>query len=382
MEIKIPQSKLATALNYTSKAVSNKPNIPVLSNVLLEVNKTQLHLAATNLDMGINMWIAGQVTAEGSLTVSGKFLTDFISATGDGNIVLKLEQDTLQVLTERAKADFQTIPSQEFPILPQVKGTPLFTVNSEELCKSLSKVVFACASDLVTSRVQYTGVLFELKKDEPNTVTLIGLDGYRLSRKLIQVQGLTLEADLQLIIPAKSLQEVVKILQTEAQPNVEVYLSENKSQVIFKIEEIEISIRLLEGPYVDYHKVIPAENAFTFNVNKTDLEKAMKVVHTFARSTQGYRVDWDLDLESTTLIMKTTVSELGSNQFELKVEDVVGSNDFKAAYSLQFLLEMSGHMSGDTISFATNGPLSAAVFSDSQDKDFLHIIMPLQRDDL
>lgn len=382
MEIKLPQPKLATALNYTARAVSNKPNIPVLSNVLLEVNKTQLHLAATNLDMGINMWIPGQVNSEGSLTVSGKFLTDFISATGDGNIVLKLEQDTLQVMTERAKADFQTIPSQEFPILPQVVGTPLFTANSEDLCRALTKVIFACASDLVTSRIQYTGVLFELKQDTPDMVTMVGLDGYRLSRKQIKVEGLKLESDLQLIVPARSLQEVVKILQTEAQPLVEVYLSENKSQVIFKIEEIEISIRLLEGPYVDYHKVIPSENAFTFSVSKSDLEKAMKVVHTFARSTQGYRVDWDLDLESTTLIMKTTVSELGSNQFELKVEDVVGSNDFKAAYSLQFLLEMAGHMGGDNINFATNGPLSAAVFTDSADTDFLHIIMPLQRDDI
>lgn len=380
MKIKLPQQKLSNALTYASRAVSVKPNIPVLANILIEVNKTELHVASTNLDMGINMWISGQVDSEGSVTVSGKFITDFVAATGAGNVSLELEGDNLVVSTEGAQAKFQTISAGEFPIIPESKGDPVIVVKSEELRHSLSKVLFACATDLITSRIQHTGVLFEFDPESAEQLTLVGLDGYRMSRKFLKLDSTTLTESMQMIVPAKSLLELSKILQTEEVDTCEIFLSDNKSQIIFKIGDIEITIRLLEGNYAEYKKVIPVENSFTFEVAKSDLEKIMRVTNTFARSTQGNRVDWDLDLESTTLTMQSTVSDLGTNITQVKVQNVGGSNDFKAAYSLQFLLDMIAHVEGDTVEFATNGPLAAACFTDPSDKDYLHIIMPLLRE--
>lgn len=380
MQITLPQSQLAKALNYTSRAVSVKPNIPVLANILIEVAKDSLHLGATNLDMGINMWIPGQAEAEGRVTVSGKLLADFINAADGASVDILLEGDTLQVITDNSRADFQTIPATEFPVLPKVKGDPVFVLKSSDFADSVAKVAFASSTDFITSRIQYTGVLFSFEPDNAEQLTLVGLDGYRLSRKQIQVKRAETNG-LEIIVPAKSLQELVKIVQTETADDVEVYVNDNRSQAIFKIGDIEVSIRLLEGPFVDYHKAIPAECAYEFDVSKVELEAAMRVVNTLARTVQGHRVDWDLDLETAVLTMRSH-AELGKNQTKLKVEGVIGSSDFKAAYSLQFLMDMVSHMDGDNIHFATNGPLSAAVFTDSQDPAFLHLVMPLQREDL
>lgn len=381
MEIKLAQHSLSKALNYVTRAVSVKPNIPVLSNVLVEVNKTNLHLAATNLDMGINLWIPGQVESEGSLTVSGKLLADFVAATGEGNVVLKQEGDTLKALTDKAQAEFATISAQEFPILPRVSEKPLMKIKSNLLVDALTKVVFACAADVVTSKVQHTGVLWEIDPElKENEVTLVGLDGYRLSLKTIEVTDSSAEEPMKLIVPARPLQELIKILSSEDVEECEIFVNEAKTQIIYRCGEIEVSVRLIEGPYAEYAKVIPADESLSFSVPKADLEHALKVVYTFAKNSQGYRVDWDLDLETTTLTMRSSISQMGQNEVQLKLKDVTGSSDFKGAYSLQFLIELVSHIQGDEVSFATNGPLAAAVFKDSKDKDFLHIIMPLQRD--
>jgi DNA polymerase-3 subunit beta len=381
MKITLPQDKLAKALSYTSRAVSTKPNIPVLSNILIEVNKHELKMSGTNLDMGINTWIAGTVEAEGKVTASGKFLSDFINATGSGKVEMSLDGDVLHVKTQNSSAEFSTISASEFPILPRVTGTPLFTISATDLASALDKVTFACAADLVASRIQFTGVLFELTEEDPSKLTLVGIDAYRLSRKLVKVEREGKEA-AQLIVPARSLQELGRILSSEGAENVEVYLSESKSQIIFKFGDVELSVRLLEGPYPDYKPVIPVENAYGFDIAKSEMEQATKIVNTFARSIHGNRVDMDLDLESGMLSMRTTVAELGKNETKVQVKNVAGSNDLKSAYSLQFLIDMQNHMSGDTIHFESNGPLAAAVFTDPKEKDYIHLVMPLQRDDI
>jgi DNA polymerase III sliding clamp (beta) subunit (PCNA family) len=104
-------------------------------------------------------------------------------------------------------------------------------------------------------------------------------------------------------------------------------------------------------------------------------------MNTFARSTLGNKVNWDLDLESATLTMHTEVTDLGRSETELKVQNATGSTDLKDAYSLQFLMDMANHMTGDTVHFETNAPLASAVFTDKKDSHFVHLIMPVQRDD-
>src|SRR5688500_11064268 len=129
MKITLNHKKLAQALLYTSKAVSLKPNIPILSNVLLEVKNNTLKLSATNLDMGINMWIPGQSKADGSTTVNGKYIADFVSASSGDKVELEVEGNNLLVQTEHSNAHFAVMESKEFPVLPYVGEKPIFKIE-------------------------------------------------------------------------------------------------------------------------------------------------------------------------------------------------------------------------------------------------------------
>src|SRR6185369_2503801 len=80
MKVSLMQENLAKALLHINKAVSTRPNIPVLANVLIEVGKGMVKLSATNLEMGISMWIGANISEEGKLTVSAKLLSDFVNS--------------------------------------------------------------------------------------------------------------------------------------------------------------------------------------------------------------------------------------------------------------------------------------------------------------
>lgn len=380
MQITIQRPKLATALNYVSKAVSTKPNIPVLSNVLIEVKGDQLKLSSTNLDMGINMWVPGVGGKDGHVTASGKFLTDFINAATGDKVNLSLEGDVLKVETEKSKAEFQTIPATEFPVLPKVEQDPYLTLPTSEFIDAMHKVIFACAADNNTSTIQFTGVLFELEEKSKH-ISFIGLNGFRLSQKRIRLAEANAEST-QLIVPAKSLQEFVKILDAEADDEIKMYVTANKSQAIFVINDLEFSIRLLEGPYPEYKGVIPTDYEFCFEVEKSDFEKSLRVINTFARSITGNKVSWDLNTSTSELLMHTEVVDLGKNETILPVQEVKGTETLKGAFSLQFLMDFVSHTNSDKIRFETNGPLAGAIFTDKSDPDFLHLIMPVLRDDV
>ncbi len=379
MKITLTQERLSKALNYVSRSVSTKPNIPVLSNVLLEVEEDDLKLSATNLDMGIHMWIGGQADSSGKVTVSGKFISDFISAGGSGKVVLQMTGEKLDVKLPTASADFQTISAEEFPVLPKVTGEALFTVDAKELISSLQMAIFASSTELATSQIQFTGILFSLAEGANGSVKLAGLDGYRLSETRLSVERDAGKAH-DIIVPARALQEMLKILSSEGSQKVSVYLSESKSQIIFTFDQIEFSIRLLEGPYPKYDQIVPKQTSFMFDVVKSELEQALKIVNTFARNLQGYRVDWDLDIETSTLTMRSQVPNLGVNEAKVQLKNVTGATDLKNAFNLMYLIDLTNHIPGEIIHFETNSPLEPAVFTSKEAKGFMHLIMPLQRD--
>lgn len=382
MKITINYDKLAKALLYTSRAVSAKPNIPVLSNVLLDVSKNGMKLSATNLDMAINMWIPGVVEEEGSITVSAKYIADFVSASKSDNVLISQRDNVLEVKTNKSKANFNTINANEFPTLPKPHEKMLFSIGVQEFLTSIEKVVFACSTDISVGKIQQSGVYVEALKEEENKINFVGLDGFRLSSRVTKVNKIEKDNFLEpLIIPSKYITEVAKIAQDSADVDeIEVFLSENKSQVLFKFEDVEFSIRLLEGPYPDYKKILPDSFTYAFEVKKADLEDALKIANTFARGNLSNKTLFDLDVESSQVKLKSVVAEVGDNEAVFDVNSIDADTDLNAAYNLKFIQDAVSHIKSDVVRIETKGPLAASVFKDNKDEGFLHLLMPLRRD--
>lgn len=381
MKITLNHSKLAQALNYMSKAVSQKPNIPILSNVLINVDNSHVKLSATNLDMGIHMWIPGQVESEGKTTVSAKYLADFVSASTADKVDMFMKDNQVHIQTESSKASFSTIAAEEFPVLPTIGEKPIFTINAQEFVQTMSKVLFACSTDLSVGRIQQSGSLFEIKR-ETSEIDFIGLDGFRLSKRTVKVTNLADEiSKSEIIVSARYLNELIKIISDNpAVENLDVFLSQSNSQIIFKFSDIEFSVRLLEGPYPEYKRILPDSAVYKFEASKKELENALKITNSFARGNLGNKALFDFDIETSRVILKSTVADIGEGETEIHVSNIDGEADLNTAFTTRYLQDFVNHVSGDTVIYETKGALAASVFRDKDDENFLHIIMPMRRE--
>lgn len=373
MKISLIQENLAKALNHITKAVSNKPNIPVLSNVLLVAEKGKLKLSATDLELGMNVWVGADTDDEGQVTVSARLLSEFVSSIKPGKIILELEGNTLKVNTEDNSAKFNIIPADEFPLVPTPEGKPFMVLNALDFAKGISQVTVASAKD--DSRPVLTGVLFESTE---RRLTMVGVDGFRLARKVVKLEKGAKE-DMTNIVPSKALSELASIVNDIAtdKDSVEVYLLDDKNQMLFMIGDVQLSTRLIEGKFPDYQQILPKESSFTFTITKEELEGVVKVAGIFARNVIGNKTRFIIDPKKKVLKLAATVADVGQNESTAGLDELEG-DELETAYNAKFLADMLNSISGEEIIFETSGVTAPGVFKDKADKDFVHVIMPMR----
>ncbi len=375
MKVSILQENLSKALNQVSKAVSNRPNIPVLANVLIQAEKGKLKLSATNLEIGVITWLGADIEEDGELTVSAKLLTEFVNTLTPGKLELIQIKQTFEVKSVDNRAEFNIIPASDFPTVPKAEGDATMKLNALDFADAIRQTAFATATD--DSRPVLTGLLLEATERK---LSLVGVDGFRLSKKGIKLETGSKE-DFKDIIPARSLIELEKIIRdtADSKETLEIYTLPSKNQMIFKSGNTEFTSRMIEGDFPDYTQIVPKEKNFGFNVLKNELAHSVKIASIFARNVIGNKVRFRFIPEHSTLELLASVVDVGNNESKVAITKPEG-DDMETAYNIKFLQDMLNVIKGDEIVYETQGITSPGVFRDKEDPDFLHIIMPMRLD--
>lgn len=373
MKIEILQETLSKALNHVVKAVAARPNIPVLANVLIQTEKGKIKLSSTNLEIGINAWVGADIKEEGSITVSARLLSDFINSIKPGKLTLEQNNQTFEVKSVDNNAQFFIIPAEDFPNVPQAEKEPVMTLNAYTFAKSISKTVFASALD--DSRPVLTGILFEAQN---KNLRMVGVDGFRLS-KVEVLTGKDVPEAFKEIVPSKSLQEIEKIIKDIASEEdvVEIYMLGDKNQILFKIGNVELSSRLIEGEFPDYNQIIPNDKTNAFFVLKSELQNSVKIIMIFAKNIIGNKTKFAINPTDKKVTLSANVVDVGNNESSVHITKTEGES-IETAYNAKFLMDMINSMEGDEILYETNGVTAPGVFKDKEDKSYLHIIMPMR----
>lgn len=156
------QENLKNGLNIVERAIGKNPSLPILSNILLDVEKNFLKLSSTDLEIGINYWILVKTEKEGKITVPAKILRDFIGILPNKKINFEAKNNILHIDLEDHSSQIKGLSPEDFPIIPQVLGDNFIEMDSEEFIRGLNQV-FSIASPSQV-RPEISGVyLFSLK---------------------------------------------------------------------------------------------------------------------------------------------------------------------------------------------------------------------------
>lgn len=368
VRLSLTQENLSRALGSVGRVVSTRTSLPVLSNVLLVTDGNRLRLSATNLEIGINYWIGSKVDDQGSLTVPARLFAEFVSSLPHGNIELTATDNVLTVKSPHYESKINGISAEEFPLIPTVTTDAVLILEASVLKDALSQVVVAASAD--EARPVLAGIYLYT---EDQTLYLVATDSYRLAEKQIKIEGDLKE--FKALVPARTMQELIRLL-GDATGQVEIYLDEN--QVMFRVSDIELVSRLIEGQFPNYRQIIPSSAETSFDIDTSEFARITKVASLFARESAG-SIKLEIKAEGEVSIMSND-SEVGGNTSSADCD--VAGDDGEISLNARYLTDALSVMKSAQVTFAISGKLNPCVLSPAGegagDDDYIHIVMPLR----
>lgn len=361
------QQEFLKGLTIAQKAISSQNTLPVLGNVLLNAEGQKLHLSGTNLEVSIQVSIPADIKNEGKITIPAKIITNWVNYLKNEEIEVRIkENETLFLKTNEAKTSIKGISAEEFPILTKIDKEYEFQVTAKDLKKAINEVVFASAQSSI--RPVLSGILLTNKG---LYLKMVATDSYRLSEKSIKLKN-QLNNEIYCIVPSKTMVELERILSMEKEiEEVKVIISQN--QILFQIGNIEITSRLIDGKFPEYEQIIPKKPKTIVSLKKNDFVLAVKRVGIFAKENNN---NMKLSFENDKLIITTEATEIGTEEAEITIKST-GENT-QSSLNGQYLLDICSVIQEEEMEIKITEKLLPIIIHGKDQKDFVHIIMPLK----
>ncbi|HEY8490111.1 MAG TPA: DNA polymerase III subunit beta [Dehalococcoidia bacterium] len=373
MKVSCLQENLAKGLGIVGRAVAARSTLPITSHVLITTENARLKLAATNLEIALSCWIGAKVEEEGAITVPARLITDFVNSLPSDRIDLSTagRARQLKLVCARNEATIGGMDAEEFPPIPVIENGTGIRLDPAAFRKALNQVVFAAATD--DSRPVLTGVDLVAEGSE---LTVAAADGFRLA-----VHTLTLpepvEERLEVIVPARAMNELHRLLADEEEP-VEMVLNANRSQVLFRLSNVEMVVQLIQGTFPDFSRLIPKEYASRATVDVAEFLRETRIASIFARDGSGIvrlQVFPGEDLTPGRMAISARAEEVGDNRGEL--DATVEGEEAKIAFNGRYLQDVLQVLDAGQVALETSGPTLPGVLRPVGQDSYVHVIMPM-----
>ena len=372
MKLSVMQENLARGPSVVSRAVSTRSTLPVLANVLLRTEDGGLRLTTTNLEIGLVCWVPAKVDADGSTTVPAKLLTDLVTALPGGSKV-ELEtgaNETLHLTAGPFQSHLKGIDADEFPSIQAVGERPTTRIAQNVLKRALEETAFAAATD--DARPILTGVLWRFDGD---SVTFAAADNYRIAVKTIPI--LDPVADTSVVIPARALTELMRILGDTDEP-VDVVLAQSRNQVLFHLQgdqPIDLVSRLIDGQFPNYQSVLPKAHTTRAVLDREELLRAVRPAALIAHESANI-VKLQISANGESGIVVSANAEIGDHVGQVEA-DVEGDGT-SIAFNAKYLADVLANVEAEQFAIELQGPLAPGVFKPVGDDGYVHVVMPVR----
>jgi DNA polymerase-3 subunit beta len=361
MKFSIEKDHILEALQKVQSVVGQRPSLPILSNVLLEAENGKLVLTATDQEVSVRTHIEADIAEPGSTTLPAR---DFFNICRDApthQIDISINEKNLAEISSGASVfKLEGLSSDDFPPLPSFEESFSYTLDQSVLKDLLQKTYYAASTD--ESRIILNGSLISFKNGK---LTVVCTDG----RRLVLVEhelDVPEEAERDLVVPTKTVNELIKTLQETG----EVEIKTSLTQIAFEFGNIFIISKLIEGTYPNYRQVIPAQCEERIAIERDVLLAAVR------------RVSLMLDDQSASVKLEIT-----ENQIELTTTSLKGEaresipvkysgKNITIAFNPAFLQAPLKHLDSDEIYLELSDELSPGVIKSNI--PFLYVIMPIR----
>jgi len=356
------------ALNSVVKGVASKTTMPILEGILIQTNDNEIKLTTYDLELGIEYTMNCEVKEQGSTVVNAMMFTEIIRKLPDSEINISINENNLLVIEcEGSLYKLATMNPNEFPELPQINVENSIELEQNALKEMIRKTIFAVSTE--ENRPIFTGCLFEIKN---NKLNVVAIDGFRLALRTINIPVPI--NDFKAVIPAKTLNEVNKIL-NDSFDTVKIGVSKN--QAVFEMENCKIVTRILDGEFLNYNAAIPSTWQTRIRVEKENLLNSFERISLISSSSiekeKKYPVKVAIDIGKLTILCTNQTGDAKEEVF-ISTE---GKN-LEVGFNPKYFLDSLKAIEDEEIyiEFGTN--VSPCLIKSVENNDYIYMILPIR----
>lgn len=359
------------------RVVSGRSTLPILSHMLLQTVNDHLHLLATDFEVGMDVVVPARIEEAGAVTVPSQVVTNLLGSLPDAEVSVSVDENNVMLLTcLRSEYTIRGLPAQDFPRLPEVQNGCRVQVPQALMKRCIEQTIFAVSTD--ETRALLTGALTTFTQGQ---IKMVATDTHRLVVSTMKAPELSIsdEAANQegVIIPARALRELARVLTDEPGPTLEVHFSRN--QVLFRKEGFQLVSRLIDGQFPHFERVIPTTYQKRLVLPTQELLAALRRACSILPRDSANRVIFRTETEGL-LDITTEAGEFG--RAHEQVEATHEGESVEIAFNGRYLMDMLAVTEADSVVMELTGSLNPALIkpapSESEEgHSYLYVLMPM-----
>jgi DNA polymerase-3 subunit beta len=371
MKFRIERDALADAVAWSARSLPARPAAPVLAGLLLEVTDDQLTVSGFDYEVSTQATLEVTAGSSGRALVSGRLLADISKALPAHPVEVSADGNRVTISCGSARFTLPTMPDEDYPRLPDMPTTA-GSVSSAIFARAVSQVAVAAGKD--DTLPMLTGVRMEIDGER---LTLAATDRYRLAvRELTWNPAPGLSADVQVLVPARTLSDAAKSLTGDSELTIALSNTGSGEGIIgFTGIGRRTTTRLLDAQFPPYRSLLPADFSVTAEVSVATLTEAVKRVALVADRGNPVR----LDFADGGVTLTAGGDDEGRAEENLEVD--YEGEPITTAFNPAFLLEGLGAIEEPVARLLFTTPTKPAVIrpaGGSTQHDYTYLIMPVR----
>lgn len=363
MHINCSREDLQKGVNIVSKAVSSKTTMSILECILIQTKEGSIVMTANDMELGIETVIEGTIEEPGKIAIEAKLFSEIVRRMPDNIVSIDTDDsDSVRIQCEKIKFNIPCRNVDEFTYLPEVEKNNRVTLSQFTLKDIVRQTIFSISDN--ESNKLMSGELVEIIG---NKLRIVSLDGHRISIRKVDLKEDY--GNVKVVIPGKTLSEISKILNGDADSEVNIYFTNN--HVMFEFDETIVVSRLIEGEYFRIDQMLNSDYETKFTVNKREMLSCIDRTTMLIREKDKKPII--INITDDNMEVKLN-SAYGSMKEDLSIEK--RGSDIMIGFNPKFLIDALRVIDDETIDIYMISP-KAPCFIRDDNGSYIYLILPV-----
>ena len=363
MKLVFTKSNLNKAVGIVMKAVPTRTTMNILECILIDTTTNEIKFTGNDMELGIETIVEGEIIEKGKIAIDAKLFSEIVRKLPDNDITLTTDSNNNALITcEKSKFNIAGKSGDDFSYLPAIIKDKMITLSQFQLKEVINQTIFSIAIN--DNNKMMTGELFEVNE---GTLKVVGLDGHRIAIRNIKLEGRS--DDVRVVIPGKTLQEISKILNADAESFVNIYFTNN--HVLFEFDQTHVVSRLIEGDYFKISQMLSNDYETKVSINKKEFLDSIDRANLLIR--EGDKKPIIINILNG-LLQVNVNSAIGALNEDIDIDKE--GKDIMIGFNPKFLMDALRVIDDENVTMYLVNHKSPCFIRDKEEK-YIYLILPV-----